>query len=72
MVAAAGNGEHAAAQTIAPASATQAAAPIRIIDGPEAEPVNLLETAGTGNLIKIAVPVVDLIAVIVALIIWLT
>jgi carbon monoxide dehydrogenase subunit G len=60
--------------TTAPAdhAAAQTAAPIRIIDGPEAEPVNLLETAGTTNIIKIAVPVIVLIAAIVALIIWLT
>ena len=44
---------------------------VRVIEGPEAEPVNLLETAGTSNLIKIAVPVVILIAVIVALVVWL-
>ncbi|MEV4515350.1 SRPBCC family protein [Dactylosporangium sp. NPDC049525] len=59
--------QQAAAQTTA-----QGAVPIRTIDGPEAEPVNLLETAGTTNLIKIAVPVVVLVAVVVALIIWLT
>jgi carbon monoxide dehydrogenase subunit G len=57
--------------TTAPAEQAAAAVPIRVIDGPEAEPVNLLETAGTGNLIKIAVPVVVLIAVIVALVVWL-
>ena len=51
------------------APADQAAASIRIIDGPEAEPVDLLQTAGTGNLIKIAVPIILLIAVI-AVIIW--
>ncbi|WP_327007896.1 SRPBCC family protein [Dactylosporangium sp. NBC_01737] len=44
---------------------------VRVIEGPEAEPVNLLETAGTTNIIKIAIPVVVLIAVIVALVIWL-
>ncbi|MET7419351.1 SRPBCC family protein [Dactylosporangium sp. NPDC005555] len=49
----------------------QSAAPVRTIDGPEAEPVNLLETAGTTNIIKIAVPVVVLVAVIVALVVWL-
>lgn len=51
-----------------PAGAEQA---VRVIDGPEAAPVNLLETAGTGNLIKIAIPVVVLVAAIVALVVWL-
>ncbi|MDG6107523.1 SRPBCC family protein [Dactylosporangium aurantiacum] len=44
---------------------------VRIIEGPEAEPVDLLQTAGTTNLIKIAIPVVVLIAVVVGLVIWL-
>ncbi len=60
------------AQQAAAQATAQSAAPIRTIDGPEAEPVNLLETAGTTNLIKIAVPVVILIAAIVAVVIWLT
>jgi hypothetical protein len=59
--------------TTAPATqATAQAAGVRTIDGPEAAPVNLLETAGTANLVKIAVPVVVLVAVIVALIVWLS
>ncbi|MGI5180464.1 SRPBCC family protein [Dactylosporangium sp. CA-152071] len=44
---------------------------VRVIEGPEAAPVDLLETAGTTNIVKIAVPVVILVAVIVALIVWL-
>ncbi|MEU0559447.1 SRPBCC family protein [Dactylosporangium sp. NPDC006015] len=44
---------------------------VRVIDGPDAAPVNLLETAGTTNLVKIAVPVVILVAAVVALVVWL-
>ena len=46
-------------------------AEVRTIDGPEAEAVDLTRIAGTGTLVKIAVPVVVLIAVIVALVVWL-
>ncbi|MFF5233815.1 SRPBCC domain-containing protein [Dactylosporangium sp. NPDC000521] len=44
---------------------------VRVIEGPDAAPVDLLETAGTTNIVKIAVPVVILIAAVVALVVWL-
>ncbi|GGM15420.1 SRPBCC family protein [Dactylosporangium sucinum] len=59
-----------AAAEQAAAAATEAPA-VRKIEGPEAEAVDLTKVAGTGTLIKIAVPVVVLIAVVVALAIWL-
>ncbi|MER7001597.1 SRPBCC family protein [Dactylosporangium sp. NPDC000555] len=43
----------------------------RVIDSPEAEAVDLTKVAGTATLVKLAVPVVVVIAAVVALVVWL-
>jgi carbon monoxide dehydrogenase subunit G len=43
---------------------------VRVIDAPEAEAVDLTKVAGTRTLLKLALPVVVVIAAIVALIVW--
>ncbi|WP_238016768.1 SRPBCC family protein [Dactylosporangium sp. AC04546] len=55
----------------APAAVATEAPAVRKIEGPEAEAVDLTKVAGTATLVKIAVPVVVLIAVVVALVVWL-
>jgi carbon monoxide dehydrogenase subunit G len=54
----------------APAEAEQPAA-VRVIDAPEPEAVNLTSVAGRATLLKLALPVVVLIAAIVAVVLWL-
>ena len=57
----------------APESTAEAEAPaaVRVIDAPEAEAVNLTSVAGRATLLKLALPVVVLIAAVVAVVLWL-
>ena len=57
----------------APSTVEEPEAPkdeVRVIDAPEAEAVDLTKVAGARTLLKLALPVVLVIAAIVALIIW--
>ncbi|MEV8511022.1 SRPBCC family protein [Dactylosporangium sp. NPDC051484] len=51
--------------------AVEAQPETRVIDSPEAEAVDLTKVAGTATLVKLAVPIVVVIAAIVALVVWL-
>ncbi|HTJ39294.1 MAG TPA: SRPBCC family protein [Dactylosporangium sp.] len=52
-------------------AAEEPKAEVRVIDAPEAEAVDLTKVAGTSTLLKLAVPVVVVVAAIVALVVWL-
>ncbi|MGI5245780.1 SRPBCC family protein [Dactylosporangium sp. CA-139066] len=55
----------------APEPVAEAAPAVRVIDAPEAEAVDLTKVAGTSTLLKLALPVVVVLAAIVALVVWL-
>ncbi|MEV6926766.1 SRPBCC family protein [Dactylosporangium sp. NPDC051485] len=60
-----------AAPQEAPSAAPQEAPVAALEAKPEVEAVNLTDVAGTGTLLKLALPVVVVIAAIVALVVWL-
>lgn len=43
---------------------------VRVIDAPEAAPVDLTSVAGTGTLLKLALPIVLVLAAVIAVVVW--